>query len=67
MLGEESRLAQEQGDPDLGDTYYVHCLAALEKWLLRADLAGAQEIQDRITDWRKAYLDTPHGQPVALR
>ena len=67
MLGEEIRLAAEQGDPDLGDTYYVHCLAALEKWLLQADLAAAQEIQDRITDWREAYLNTPHGQPVTLR
>lgn len=43
-LGNEIRLARERGDPDLGDTYYVHCLSALEKWLLQADLAGREEI-----------------------
>lgn len=65
-LGEEIRLAKERGDPDLGDTYYVHCLAALEKWLLEANLAAHDEISQRIADWREAYLRTPHGQPVEL-
>ena len=66
MLGEEIRLAKERGDPDLGDTYYVHCLFALEKWLLRTNLTGRDEIGERIADWRAAYLNTPHGQPVEL-
>ncbi len=66
-LGEEIRRAQEQGDPDLGDTYYAHCLAALETWLLAANLAAGEEIRQRIADWRAAYLRTPHGQPVELR
>ena len=65
-LGEEIRLAKERGEPDLGDTYYVHCLAALEKWLLRANLTGREEISACIADWREAYLRTPHGQPVEL-
>ncbi len=66
-LGEEIRLARERGDPDLGDTYYGHCLAALEKWLLHSNLADREEIGARIADWRAAYLNTPHGQPVELR
>ncbi len=66
-LGEEIQLAQKRGDPDLGDTYHAHCLAALEKWLLRADLATRDELAQRIADWREAYLRTPHGHPVELR
>ena len=67
LLGEEIRQARERGDPDLGDTYYVHCLTALEKWLLQSKLAEREDISALITDWRSAYLNTPHGQPVELR
>jgi len=67
LLGEKIRLAAARGDPDLGDTYYLHCLAALEQWLLRANLAGAEEINERIADWRAAHLRTPHGEAVELR
>ena len=66
-LGEEIQLAQERGDPDLGDSYYLHCLAALEKWLLRENLAARDELGQRMADWREAYLLTPHGHPVELR
>ena len=66
-LGKEIRLAKELGDPDLGDTYYLHCLAALEKWLSEKSFAAHDEIGQRIADWREAYLRTPHGQPVELR
>src|ERR1700739_3671876 len=30
-VGEESKKAQAAGDPDLGDTYYHHWLATLER------------------------------------
>ncbi len=66
-LGQEIRLAKERGDPDLGDTYYLYCLTALEKWLLRSKFACRDEISARIADWRTAYQTTPHGQPVELR
>ena len=66
LLGEEIRLVKERGEPDLGDTYYVHCLAALEKWLSEANFAAHDEIGQRVADWRAAYLKTPHGQPVRL-
>ncbi len=66
MLGEEIRLVKERRDPDLGDTYYAHCLAALEKWLSEASFAARDEIGQRVADWRAAYLRTPHGQPVRL-
>ena len=66
LLGEEIRLVKERGEPDLGDKYYVHCLAALEKWLSKANFAAHDEIAQRVADWRAAYLRTPHGQPVRL-
>ena len=66
-LGEEIRLAKARGDPDLGDTYYLYCLTAFEKWLLRENLVDRDEISACIADWRDAYLNTPHGQPVELR
>ena len=67
LLDEEIQLAKERGGPDSDDRYYACCLAALEKWLLRANLASRKEISARIADWRAAYLNTPHGQPVELR
>ena len=60
-LSAEIKAAQARGDPDLGDTYYEHWLAAATKGLVpAADLAA------RKAAWRQAFLDTPHGQPVAL-
>ncbi len=66
ILGAEIRAAAERGSPDLGDRYYMHCLAALDKWLRQTNLAGEDEIDARIADWRAAYLTTPHGEPVEL-
>lgn len=65
-LGSAIKSAQQQGDPDTGDTYYQHWIAALEMVLAEKELASAEEIQTLIEAWRKAYLTTPHGQPVEL-
>src|SRR5690242_12582934 len=40
-LGEEIKRAQAAGDPDLGNTYYRHWLAALERILAQKDIASA--------------------------
>lgn len=65
-LGAAIRAAQAAGDPDLGDTYYVHWVAALER--LCASLGGipAEVLDERQDAWRRAYENTPHGQPVEL-
>lgn len=65
-LSEQIVAAQDAGDPDLGDTYYQHWLAALEQLVIRKNLSGTAEIVARIDAWREAYLSTPHGQPVEL-
>ena len=52
-----------------GDTdaiYYSTFLSALEQILDRSQFALQAEVDRREQDWRHAYLNTPHGKPVAL-
>ena len=66
-LAEEIKLAQAQGDPDLGDTYYRHWLATLEKLVAKKGVASL-ETQHRYRDaWDHAADRTPHGTPIELR
>lgn len=66
-LSEEIKSAQAGGDADLGDAYYSHWLAALERLCREKGLASATDQYGRKEAWREAYLATPHGQPVALK
>src|SRR5271169_3007800 len=43
-LGEEIRKAQAAGDPDTGETYYHHWLAALERILANKGLTDVQTL-----------------------
>ncbi|AZQ68847.1 nitrile hydratase accessory protein [Silicimonas algicola] len=61
-LGAALARAAVQGAPDTEDTYYLAALEALESL---APLDPAQ-LSDRKSEWRDAYLRTPHGQPVTL-
>ncbi len=54
------------GDPDLGDTYYRHWLAALEDVLSAAGVADAAEQERLRVAWDRAARRTPHGQPIEL-
>jgi len=65
LSGEIDR-AQQQGDPDRGDTYYRHWQKALEAISLAKGLTDGVELDERVDAWRDAYLATPHGKPVAL-
>ncbi len=65
-LSAEIKAAQARGDPDLGDTYYEHWLAAIERLAAAKGLVPAGDLAARKAAWRQAFLDTPHGQPVAL-
>lgn len=65
-LGDEIKRAQAAGDPDTGETYYNHWLAALERLCAEKGLTQADEIGTRAEEWREAYLGTPHGKPVSL-
>lgn len=66
VLSQEIRAAQEQGDPDLGETYYQHWLKALERICAAKGLVSRDAIQQRQEAWQRAYHHTPHGRPVEL-
>ena len=65
-LASEIRHARETGDQDLGDTYYHYWLVALEKLLLEKSVLDSETVELRVEEWRRAYLHTPHGQPIEL-
>jgi nitrile hydratase accessory protein len=66
IFSQEIKAAQERRDPDLGDTYYQHWLNALERICAAKGLVGREDMRRRKTAWRRAYLNTPHGQPIDL-
>jgi len=65
-LAEEIRQAQAAGDPDLGDTYYLHWLAALERLVAAKGLVSAEELARRKGAWAEAARATLHGKPIEL-
>lgn len=65
-LSEEITAAQERGDADLGDTYYHHWVAALERLCAEKGLVAHETMDQRKENWRQAYLNTPHGKPIEL-
>lgn len=67
QLSKEIAQAQQQGDPDLGDTYYQHWLKALEALVNEKQLSSADEVNNRVKKWHSAYLHTPHGLPIELK
>jgi nitrile hydratase accessory protein len=67
VLGEEIKKAQAAGDPDTGDTYYHHWLAALERIVAAKGLAHSGALARTRDAWKRACARTPHGTPIALR
>ena len=65
-LTEQIRNAQTAGDPDLGDTYYRHWLAALECLVAAKGLVSLGELADRKDAWAEAARVTRHGEPIEL-
>lgn len=65
-IGAEMQRARDAGDPDLGDTYYDHWLRALERLAREKGAVDAAALDARKETWRRAYLNTPHGQPIEL-
>lgn len=65
-LADEITRAQAAGDPDTGDTYYRHWLAALERLVAEAGAATDDEQERTREAWRRAADRTPHGHPIEL-
>ncbi len=66
-LGAEIKRAQAAGDPDTGETYYLHWLAALEKLVAEKGVATAATLTRYRDAWDHACDRTPHGQPIELQ
>jgi nitrile hydratase accessory protein len=66
-LGEEIKRAQAAGDPDLGNTYYRHWLAALERLVAHKGLTSTAMLARTREAWDRAADRTPHGSPIELR
>ena len=67
-LSSEIKLAQAAGDPDLGDTYYLHWLGALEKLIVAKRVSSEDYLQSTLEDWRAADHARAHGEaPVYIK
>lgn len=65
-LSQTIKQAQNDGDPDTGETYYQHWLAALERIVNLKKLLDTATLAQRKQDWADAASHTPHGQPIVL-
>ena len=65
-LATEIKAAQARGDPDTGETYYEHWLAALETLTAAKSVLRRDELELRRAQWDRAARATPHGQPIEL-
>jgi nitrile hydratase accessory protein len=65
-LAAEIKRAQATGDPDTGETYYRHWLAALERLVADKCLTDQAELARYRDAWKHAADRTPHGTPLEL-
>ena len=66
-LADEIKKAQAAGDPDTGETYYHHWLAALERIVAEKGVADAKMLDRYYDAWDHAADRTPHGEPIELQ
>ena len=66
-LAAEIKRAQAGGDPDTGETYYRHWLAALERLVAERGVTDAATLARYRAAWDRAADRTPHGVPIELR
>ena len=66
-LGDEIKKAQAAGDPDTGETYDHHWLAALERLVAEKGVTTRETLTRYHDAWDHAADRTPHGQPIELR
>ena len=66
-LAIEIRRAQVAGDPDTGETYYRHWLAALEQLVAEKGVATRDTLERYRDAWTHACERTPHGKPIELK
>lgn len=65
-FGSELRKNELHGALDDRTSYYQAALRALETLLLLSGKLDPETVTRREAEWRRAYLNTPHGTPVEL-
>jgi nitrile hydratase accessory protein len=65
-LSAEIAAAKERGEPDLGETYYLHWLAALEKLVAAKRLTSSEELAGRKRQWAEADHHRGFGEPIVI-
>ena len=65
-LAAQIRAAQALGDPDLGDTYYRHWLAAIEALVSAKGASSPEELGRYQRAWDHAADRVAHGRPIEL-
>ena len=65
-LSAEIAAAKARGDPDLGDGYYLHWLAALEKLVAAKGLASERELAACKAAWEAAHRNRAFGEAPVL-
>ena len=66
-LGAALAQAEYSGAADDQGTYYQCVLSALEGLVAEYSEIDQQAMAGKREDWERAYLSTPHGQPVRLK
>ena len=66
-LADEIKRAQAKGDPDTGETYYLHWLATLERLVAEKGVASPATLRRYRDAWDHAADRTRHGSPIELR
>ncbi|MDA7425357.1 nitrile hydratase accessory protein [Thalassococcus lentus] len=51
---------------DGGDDYFLAWIDALERICTRKNFAEAEALAGLKAQWERAYLNTPHGDPVRI-
>ena len=67
VLGNEIKRAQAGGDPDTGETYYRHWLAALEHIVAEKGVTDTAALARYRAAWDRAAARTSHGAPIVLQ
>ena len=65
-LSAQIRAAQAEGDPDLGNTYYRHWLAAIETLVSAKGVSSPEELGRYQQAWHHAADRVPHGKLIEL-
>lgn len=66
IFSREIRTNPQRADEDSEAAYYRQWLAALETVLEKHAALTAEEIVETAEHWRRSYLNTPHGKPIAF-